>query len=100
MSIDALKLARTYLDIRSASQNKELHERLVVHDVMPNETLDPSLSNRLVYHNRANWYASFAINGMFDVDVPTKTGRTTYLGQHELESIVNPNKNTGMNLYG
>lgn len=100
MSIDSLRLARAYLDIRSASQAKEIHDSYISHEVMPNETSDPSLSNRLVYGNRADWYASSAINGLFDVDAPTTTGNVAYLSDSELQSIANPNKNTGMNLYG
>lgn len=89
---DGMKLARFYLNIRKASQEKKPYEAYLNHTVMNQETLDPSLSNRLVYGNRQDWYIAMAINGMFDVNIPTKTGGAKFLTLEEIKNLLPKNQ--------
>lgn len=99
MSIDSMQAARLYRELRTQSLQKQSHQAHIPHQVMPNETLDPSLSNRFVYGNRADWYVSAAINGQFDVDIPVQTGLRRYLSLQQINATAHKKQKTGMNLY-
>lgn len=99
MPIDNMKAARFYLEVRKASREKKAYEAHTPHTVMTKDSIDPSLTNRLVYGNRYNWYVSAAINGLFDVDVPAKRIANRYLPPEEVLSLSPKNKKVGMSLY-
>lgn len=102
MSLNSLKVARAYLNMRQQSLNIAIHEAHIPHEVTLSETTDPSLSNRIVYGNRANWLASASQNAWFDCDVPTQLGVHRYLMPNALVKAATPpnQKNKiGMNLY-
>lgn len=94
-----MKAARLYRDIRSHAVKTALWQPHLPHTVQLQEGLDPSLSNRLVYGNRADWYAAAAVNGMFDVDVAVETGARRYPLPERIASLAHPQRKTGMSLY-
>ena len=99
MSIDSLKAARLHRDMASQSATLQAHHTHLPHSVMKNEQYDASLSHRLVYGNRADWYASAAMNRFCDVDLAQKIGLRRYLTAAQLANVSGSNKNTGMSLY-
>lgn len=99
MPVDSMVAARFYRTTRSRSQRTAVWQPHIAHDVMRNETLDPSLSHRLVYGNRADWYASAAINGMVEVDLPVAAGVRRCPLPEEISRIAAGRRKTGMSLY-
>ena len=98
MPFDPLIVARQHRNIRSQSQQLQAYNTHIPHIVMQNETLDASLSHRLVYKNRADWYASAAMNGFCDVDLAQEIGLRRYLTAAQINAT-NNQKNNGMSLY-
>ena len=84
--------ARFHRNTASQSRKIQAHQASISHAIMPNETLDHSLSNTRIYGNRANWYQAAAVNGFVDVDLPVATGTRFY------PPIIRPKK-SGMTLY-
>lgn len=99
MPIDPMQAARLHRNLRTQSQRKHAHQAHIAHAVMPQDQFDPSLSNRLAYGNRADWYAAAAMNGFCDVDLAANVGLRRYLVPSELVQIAHAKRNKGMNLY-
>lgn len=97
--IDPMKAARLHREIRSSALRKQAHQAHIAHNVSGKEALDPSLSNRRVYGGRADWYASAAVNGLFDVDCAVDVGLRRYPVAAEIGKLANGKRKTGMSLY-
>lgn len=87
--IDALGAGRMYRDLRVKTLDKEAHQAHIAHTVMPNEVFEPSLIQRLVFFNRADWYISAALSGWCDVDLKIEEGEKRFLTQPEINAIIN-----------
>lgn len=99
MSIDPMRAARLHRNLRSQAQRKQAHQAHIPHVVQMNEQHDPSLTNRLVYGSRADWYAAAAMNGFCDVDLAANLGLQRHLTPMELAATTQAKKTKGMNLY-
>lgn len=100
MAVDSMRAARLFRGLREASLKKQVYELHLPHEVKKQDAFDPSLSNRLVYGNRADWYAAAAMNGFYDVDAPAEYGVRRYLVPEEVNRIAGKNnRNNGMRLY-
>lgn len=99
MPFEAIKAARLHRDLRTQSQRKQAHQAQIFHHVMPQDQFDPSLSNRLAYGNRADWYAAAAMNGFCDVDLAVPVGLRRYVTPNELMQSSHAKRNKGMSLY-
>lgn len=95
---DPIDAARLHIKISEAAEAKRMHHAHIPHTIRPRETGDPSLTQRLVYGNRADWYASAATSGWFDVDKGTKTGAYRFLPEMEVHALAGTQAK-GMKLY-
>lgn len=99
MSIDPLQAARLHRNLQSQSRSKQAHHAHIPHTIQPREQYDASLSNRLAYGNRADWYAAAAMNGFCDVDLAAPLNLCRYVTPVELVQISQTKRNKGMSLY-
>ena len=99
MSLEAMKVARLHRNLRTQSQRKRAHHAQIPHYVMPQDQFDPSLSNRLAYGNRADWYAAAAMNGFCDVDLAPPVGLYRYIMPYELAQYSQSKLDKGISLY-
>ena len=79
MPIDSLTISRHYRSVRDQSLTTLLWQPAIRKVINPNETLDPTIANHLVYGNRADWYASAAITGLISVGIPVEQGARHFL---------------------
>jgi hypothetical protein len=77
--IDSLKVSRHYRRVRDESLTTLVWQPSINKAIMPNETLDPTIANQLVYGSRADWYATAAIAGLNSVDEPMQEGARRFL---------------------
>lgn len=96
--IDIFQAGRLHRTLREKSLNKQAYQPHIPHTVMKNETYDPSLTQKFVYHDRENWYSSAGICGFCDVDLPIEKGEKRFLTETEIITTANK-KNKGLNLY-
>lgn len=97
--IDPIKAARLHITLGEKSEAKQVFQAHLPHEVKPREQFDPSLTNRFVYGNRADWYAAAAIARWFDADAPLETERRRFLMPSEIQAAAADGRKTGMTLY-
>lgn len=78
MPVDSLQAARLFRKMRDEAIKRQPFDAGVMHEVKAQDAFDPSLSQRLVYGKRADWYVAAAVNGFFDVDAPAEAGVRYY----------------------
>lgn len=99
MNIDPMKAARLHRHLREMANQLQAHHIHIAHTIQPNERHDTSLTHRLKYHNRADWYATAAMSGFCDVDLPAKTVAHRFLTAAQISQIAHPKRHNGMSLY-